>query len=317
MIETVATAGYVGSFTSLALDAQGNPRIGHWDGTNGDLKYASAAIELGAPSPGDVWPVGASRTITWNGTGRVDLYLSVDGGASWQLQEERLTGGEYRLQVPHAPGRFTRLRLEREIPHSVALTDLFTIETSITLLAFRARAAEEEGGVRLEWASDPGPADLAGYRLERAAAGDGDDAWEPLVALTRDTAYHDRTGGAGSRYRLFGVNGMGEALLLGETSLLPARPLAAWPLPYRGGDLQISFATASGLGGGEALTRVGIYDLTGRLVRRLAERMVPAGVQSAAWDGRDENGRTVAGGVYFIRASTPGHEENLKIVVVR
>jgi hypothetical protein len=88
----------------------------------------------------------------------VDFFLSVDGGAHYDLQEGDLTAGEYRLTVPHTPSRFCKLKLERAIPPSVAVTDsFFTIETSVALLGFAARPAPEgEPGTRIEWRTGSG-----------------------------------------------------------------------------------------------------------------------------------------------------------------
>ena len=44
-----------------------------------------------------------------------------------------------------------------------------------------------------------------------------------------------------------------------------------------------------------------IYDITGRVVRHLVERVFPAGTHTARWDERDDAGRPVARGVYFLR----------------
>jgi hypothetical protein len=315
--ETVDTTGSVGAYTSLVLDAQGNPRISYRDFTNFGLKYASAAVELASPSPGDIWPVGASRTVTWNGTGRVDLYLSTDGGSSWSPYEIGLTGGEHRLVVPHTPSKFAAFKLERAVPRSVSKTPgLFTIETSVSLLAMLAAPLPEGAkGVEVTWQTDPGPEDLAGYRLERATTGAD---WRTIVPLTRETSHTDPDGGPGSRYRLFAVNGLGEELWLGEAAIRPLKPLAAWPLPYRGGALTISFATAGGLGGGSGRAELSVYDVTGRLVRRLDSGAYPAGHRIATWDGRDALGREVAAGIYLLRASGDlGYQRTMKLAVLR
>jgi hypothetical protein len=47
--------------------------------------------------------------------------------------------------------------------------------------------------------------------------------------------------------------------------------------------------------------RVMVYDVTGRAVRTLADEPVPAGVHHLSWDGRNNAGRQVPAGVYFIR----------------
>jgi flagellar hook assembly protein FlgD len=50
--------------------------------------------------------------------------------------------------------------------------------------------------------------------------------------------------------------------------------------------------------------QVNIYDVAGRRVRLLADRVFPAGEQTLVWDGADDGGRKVARGVYFVRSST-------------
>jgi hypothetical protein len=40
-ITTVDSNGEVGLYPSLKLDSSGHPHISYWDGTNGNLKYAS------------------------------------------------------------------------------------------------------------------------------------------------------------------------------------------------------------------------------------------------------------------------------------
>jgi hypothetical protein len=316
-LEFVDVPGF--DLTSLALDAQGNPRIAYCDAAARDLKYADSSVHVVSPSSGAVWPVGALRTLTWSGAGTVDVYLSADGGASYGLLLTGLQGSsshnDFPFRVPHLPTRFARLEVRRASPLSTAPSDsLFTIQTSITLLGFTADPPSETSpGVRLSWSTDPGPEDLSGYRVERRR---GEEPWHELVALTRETSAQDPSGGAGSAYRLTAVNGLGEELVLGEVQVAPSGALAAWPLPYRGGELHVSFAT-SALFGRRAPADVAIYDVTGRLVRTIAHGAYSDGVEKVTWDGHDRLGVEVPNGVYFVRATTAGQSNGLKLVVVR
>jgi hypothetical protein len=210
------------------------------------------------------------------------------------------------------------LKLERDVPHSLEYSDsFFTIETSVSLLSMMVGPAKDGGGNLVSWSTDPGPEDLNGYRLEKR---DGSAGWLTLVSLTKKTSHHDAEGLSGDRYRLFAVNGFGEELYLGEASdgnvpSLGGR-LVAWPVPFRSGELNVSFGTVS-LGGVPVPTEVAIYDAAGRRVRTIARGTFSGVVRRTTWDGRDESGNLVASGVYFIRAKSNMTQQTRKLVIVR
>ncbi len=64
--------------------------------------------------------------------------------------------------------------------------------------------------------------------------------------------------------------------------------------------------------------RVAVYDLGGRRVRTLMDRAAaPSGRYTLGWDGRDDGGRDVAGGVYFCRLETAHDAQTTRMVRVR
>ena len=50
--------------------------------------------------------------------------------------------------------------------------------------------------------------------------------------------------------------------------------------------------------------QVNVYDVAGRKVRTLADRVFPAGEAKLVWDGTSDAGDKVGRGVYFVRSST-------------
>ena len=147
--------------------------------------------------------------------------------------------------------------------------------------------------------------------LEFLLTGKGD------IEMRRREFLRSTGGAAGMRYRLTGVNGLGEELILGEISLAPPAVLSAWPLPYRGGNLNLTFATSSGRGGGAGAAEVFIYDTQGRRIRTVIQGLFEAGYQTTTWDGRNESGHLVPSGVYFLRAASTGESSQIRLVVVR
>jgi hypothetical protein len=76
------------------------------------------------------------------------------------------------------------------------------------------------------------------------------------------------------------------------------------PNPFFGAGTQIGFVLP-----GAAPVRIDVFSVAGRLVRVLSDGMKDAGYSQVFWDGRDDRGRDVPGGVYFyVLESGPARE---------
>ena len=62
--------------------------------------------------------------------------------------------------------------------------------------------------------------------------------------------------------------------------------------------------------------RLAVFDVTGREVRILVDRVLPAGRHEFAWDRRDDCGRVLAPGVYLVRWSGTGRGDRVRLVVL-
>jgi hypothetical protein len=80
--------------------------------------------------------------------------------------------------------------------------------------------------------------------------------------------------------------------------------LDVWPNPFRS-LTQIRYGTSG------ALPRLSVYDAAGQIVRHLPAARV------AAWDGRDERGRRLPAGTYFIEARTQSERRLAKVILSR
>jgi hypothetical protein len=89
---------------------------------------------------------------------------------------------------------------------------------------------------------------------------------------------------------------------------VPGGALTAAPNPFRSTtSIRLSLAR------GEEVD-VNVYDVSGGLVRRLAQGTLPAGSHELLWDGRNDSGNPVGNGFYFIRARSSGGLRTTKVV---
>jgi VCBS repeat protein/FG-GAP repeat protein len=63
--------------------------------------------------------------------------------------------------------------------------------------------------------------------------------------------------------------------------------------------------------------RIEIFDVEGRLVRRMADDVEPPGRYELTWDGRDGQGRETGPGIYFCHARTGGDAETRRMIRIR
>jgi len=67
----------------------------------------------------------------------------------------------------------------------------------------------------------------------------------------------------------------------------------------------------------EERVKIRIYSTSGRLVRDLVDRTMPAGAHQAVWDGKNESGVAAGSGVYFYRMEAGAFSDTKKMVLVR
>lgn len=67
----------------------------------------------------------------------------------------------------------------------------------------------------------------------------------------------------------------------------------------------------------EAALRLVIYDLTGQVVRRLAEGLQPVGRHRVIWNGQNDSGAPVASGVYFYQLELGAQKLTRKMILQR
>ena len=94
-------------------------------------------------------------------------------------------------------------------------------------------------------------------------------------------------------------------------------PLEAYARPSFPNPLNPGTRIAFGLTEPGGAVTIGVYGVTGRLVRVLVDEPLPPGHHSAYWDGKDDRGQRVASGVYFYRVEGPGLQTHGKMVVVK
>jgi hypothetical protein len=60
-----------------------------------------------------------------------------------------------------------------------------------------------------------------------------------------------------------------------------------------------------------------VYDVSGRIIKHLLHGTLPAGSHLTVWDGRDDNGQPVRGGIYFSRFEVGGAVRSQRMLLLK
>ena len=212
------------------------------------------------------------------------------------------------------------LSLAAVTPADSILDVMFIRKTATTAIALADfRAAGEPDGIRLRWERTDGGSE-GGFHVDR-----GLNAAGPWVRITPDLLrgsssfeFVDRDAEAGVTYayRLVLVDGQGRETATSAISAVRGAPLRfalerPRPNPARGtATIPFTLDRASA-------TRLLIVDVSGRVVRAVASRSLPAGAHAISWDGRDQGGHRVASGIYFAVVRAGDRELRTRVAFLR
>jgi hypothetical protein len=108
-----------------------------------------------------------------------------------------------------------------------------------------------------------------------------------------------------------GQTGVKEEAQWSSGQVLKTRLYAPQPNPFRT-HLAVRYSLAT-----EARVTLRVHDLTGRVVRILADGMMRPGRYNVNWSGNDDRGRELARGVYFCRFTAGDYRATEKLVLQR
>jgi agmatine deiminase len=177
------------------------------------------------------------------------------------------------------------------------------LDMSGTMLHWRVEGAPSFLDVPLapalatDWYEASVPSQPDGTRVEyyvTAADSSGRSVSRPRTAPAAVYSYEYKT-----------VTGVG--------SRATPRPLVltAAPSPFSNGS-RLSFDLPS-----PGSARLAVYDVRGRMVTRLTDRVLGAGVHAFNWMGRDAHGNRVPSGVYFAVLDFEGRRATRRLVLIR
>jgi hypothetical protein len=89
-----------------------------------------------------------------------------------------------------------------------------------------------------------------------------------------------------------------------------------YPNPSRGASVieyVLPYNWSSGVPNGETKVKIKIFDISGRVIKTLADRTEAAGVHHVIWDGKNSRSQRIPAGIYIIRLESGSNYKSMRI----
>ncbi len=237
-----------------------------------------------APLGGEPAPAGSGSPVRIGFAGPVRWVTPSEGRTVIEIDPPAGLGGiQFSIDASRAPARVRELRLLEALPgdrlESMALNyeDIVPVGTAVAMIYTERSDPRPAGPIRVEVLLDPT------YGTD---TNQGIVLVSPLGATTAGDPMPTALGASTAEVP------MNPAL---APAVFPARPN-----PFAA-ETRITFALPV-----PARASLRVYDVAGRLVRTLADGPYSAGVGALIWNGKDDAGRVVRSGIYFLRLEAAG-----------
>jgi len=259
------------------------------------IQEANPELVVTYPNGGEDIYAGSTETITWEtfgGVDNVDVAVSVDGGDTWNLLAENLANTGSFETVIAGPGSIHALI---QISDSGSESD-DTSDAEFNII------------------------EMVDWLTVTPLSGTVDDGQSQI--LTLDFVADDGEIFLNTAWLVIGHDAAGAPVVLPVSMDVISGPVAAgmpgvfalngnYPNPFNP-MTKISFSLPA-----EAYTSVEVLDVRGRVVKSLFAGTMGEGQQSMNWDGTDNNGNTVAAGLYLARLRTEGYQATVKMTLAK
>jgi hypothetical protein len=297
---------------------------------SGSFPMNATTLALTSPVGGEVWEVGSSHQITWNsanvtGTIQIQPYLgdvpltNIAGGAPntgsymWTIPGDFAPANNYRISISAMGGVYYDFSGDITITAPPSLTVTSPAGGEVWMAGATYSITWESSNVNGTVQVQPYKGGVPLENIAGAAPNTGSLQWTIPVEYEGGTDYQISISAMGGTcYNFSGDFAVTRPSAVPDGAL-PERFALEGPVPNPFNPT----TTVTVLVPEAGEVSVGIYNVEGRLVRKLVNGNLSAGRHPLVWDGRDDRGLSAASGLYLCRLQAGKVSDITRMTLVR